>query len=64
MGRVNNKSRERVMRIPIPVDDQLQREANVNLANKRKSPVTEANRVLGDWYTLKTGNDPTTGKPI
>lgn len=58
----NGKSRVRLTRVLIPVDDWLQRSASINRANKRHQVGTEINRILNDAYTAQTGNDPHTGK--
>lgn len=60
----NNKSRQRVTRVLITVDNWLQKQARINRANKKDSFATEINRILNETYTQKTGNDPHTGKSL
>lgn len=60
----NGKSRQRVTRVLIVVDNWLKKQARINRANKKGSLATEINRILNETYTAKTGNDPRTGKPI
>lgn len=55
----NNKSRQCVTRVLIPVHNLLKKKAK-----KSKGVATEINRILNAWYTAETGNDPRTGEPI
>ena len=65
MSRVNGKSRQRMARILLAVDDWLQARAAARQATPKAGGVaTEINAILNSAYEAETGNDPHTGEPV